>query len=80
MLTASLREFLLWCLALNLGVLLLWFAVFALAHDFVYNLHGRWFKLSREKFDAIHYQGMAAYKIAIYFFLLIPYLALLLTA
>lgn len=31
----------------------------------MYRLQGRWFRLSVETFDAIHYAGMAAYKLAI---------------
>ena len=58
----ALRQILIWSLVVNYVVLLVWFAVIALAHDFVYRLHSRWFQLSRESFDALHYGGMA-YKI-----------------
>ena len=37
----------------------------AFAHDWVMRLHGKWFGLSRENFDTVHYGGMALYKIAI---------------
>ena len=67
---------LLWCTVINFGVLLWWFLLFRLAHDWLYRLHGRWFRLSREQFDAIHYAGMAAYKIAILLLNLVPYVAL----
>lgn len=53
------RELLGWCAVMNLGLLLWWFLFFALVHDLVYRLHGKWFKLSVERFDAIHYAGMA---------------------
>ncbi|MGI9163525.1 MAG: DUF6868 family protein [Mycobacterium sp.] len=59
----ALRQILIWSLVFNYVVLLVWFAVIALAHDWVYRLHTRWFALSRQSFDAIHYGGMAAYKI-----------------
>ena len=59
----AVRQILIWSLVVNYVVLLVWFAAIALAHDFVYRLHSRWFHLSRESFDAIHYGGMAAYKI-----------------
>jgi hypothetical protein len=39
-------------------------------------LHGRWFRLSDERFDAIHYAGMTIYKIGILLFNLMPYVAL----
>ena len=70
------RDFLLWCAIVNYGVLLLWFLMFVLAHDWMLRLHGRWFHLSTEHFDAIHYMGMAIYKIGILLFNLVPYVAL----
>ncbi len=39
-------------------------------------LHGQWFKLSDQQFDAIHYGGMAVYKIGILLLNLTPYIAL----
>ena len=59
----AVRQILIWSLVVNYAVLLVWFAAIALAHDRVYRLHTRWFRLSRETFDALHYGGMAAYKI-----------------
>jgi hypothetical protein len=59
----TLREVLLWSLVINYGVLLIWFAVFTLAHDRLYRLHSRWFTVSGEIFDALHYGGMSVYKI-----------------
>ena len=58
------------------GVLLAWFIAFSLAHDWMRRLHGRWFRLSDERFDAIHYAGMTIYKIGILLFNLMPYVAL----
>ena len=71
------RDVLLWCTVINYGVLLLWFLVFIFAHDWMHRFHGRWFRLTVEQFDAIHYTGMAIYKIGIILFNLVPYLALL---
>ena len=39
-------------------------------------MHTRWFKLSVEDFDKIHYIGMAVFKLMILVFNLGPYLAL----
>jgi hypothetical protein len=72
----SLSDFLLWCILLNYLVLLSWFAVFVLAHDWMFTLHGRWFGLTRAQFDALHYGGMAAYKVGILLLNLVPYVAL----
>lgn len=70
------REVLGWCSLINLGLLLWWFLFLSLAHDWTYRVHSRWFKLSSERFDAIHYAGMAFFKIAVIVFNLVPYLAL----
>ena len=70
------RDVLLWCAVINYGVLLVWFLFFLLAHDWVYRLHGRWFHLSVEQFDALHYASMALFKIGILLFNLVPYVAL----
>lgn len=59
----SLREILIWSLVVNYVILLVWFAAIVFARDRVYRLHTRWFQLSRESFDAIHYGGLAVYKI-----------------
>ena len=76
MTTTTLRDVLIWSLVFNYVILLVWFAAIALAHDWVYRLHTRWFQLSRESFDAIHYGGMAVYKIGVLLFNVAPLLAL----
>ncbi len=70
------RDALLWCFIINIGILLWWFLFFSLAHDWVYQFHGKLFKLSVEQFDAIHYAGMAFFKICIFVFNIVPYFAL----
>ncbi len=69
-------SFLLWSLAVNYAILLTWFSAFVFARGFMRRLHGRWFNLSDATFDAVHYSGMAIYKIAIFVFNLAPLLAL----
>jgi hypothetical protein len=73
---AIIRKTLLWCTVINYGILLVWWLFFLFAHDWMYQLHGRWFHLSREQFDSLHYGGMALYKIGILLSNLIPYIAL----
>ncbi|BBF65043.1 hypothetical protein F6A13_01050 [Acidithiobacillus sp. 'AMD consortium'] len=69
------QEVLVWCTVINYVVLIVWFAVFIGAHDWLYQLHHRWFHLSTEHFDAVHYAGMAVYKIGILIFNLVPMVA-----
>ncbi len=70
------QDILFWSFMINLGILLYWFIFFSLAHDFIYRLHGRWFKISRQQFDAIHYGAMAFFKLSVFLFNLVPYLAM----
>lgn len=66
-----------WCSIINIGLLLWWFLVIILAHDFIYRMHTKWFKISAEKFDAIHYNGIIIFKLFVMIFNVIPYFALL---
>jgi hypothetical protein len=43
-------------------------------------MHTRWFKLSVETFDAMHYAGLAVYKIGIILLNLVPFIALCLVS
>jgi hypothetical protein len=70
------RSFLLWCTVINYGILLVWFLAFVFAHDWFQGIHGRWFHLSRDQFDALHYAGMAIFKIGIMLFNLVPFVVL----
>jgi hypothetical protein len=75
-----LSDVLLWSAVINYGVLVVWFAMFTLGHDWMRRLHGRWFRLLPEQFDAIHYALMGFYKICIIVFNLVPYIALRIAA
>jgi hypothetical protein len=79
MTTNEIKEVLLWCVGINYGVLLVWFGVFVYAHEWMYRLHTRWFKLSVETFDALHYAGVSIYKIGIILLNLVPLVALYLS-
>jgi uncharacterized protein DUF6868 len=59
------RKVLFWCGVVNYGVLLVWFLVFMFAHEWIYLLHTRWFHLSVEQFDVLHYAGMSIFKVGI---------------
>lgn len=76
MILETIRSALAWCSVINLLVMLWWFLFFFLAHDWTYRQHCKWFKLSVEHFDTIHYAGIAMFKIFLLFFNLVPYFAL----
>ena len=72
----TIRDMLAWCTVINMAWLMLWFLGFVLAHDWIYRVHRKWFNLSVEKFDGLHYGTMALFKIGIVLFNLGPYLAM----
>lgn len=73
----EIRDVLMWCTIINFVVLLSWYAMFALAGGWIYRYHGKWFPMSREAFNVVHYSGMGLFKLAILVFNLVPYVALL---
>jgi len=70
------RAFFAWCSVINIGILLYWFLFIIFAHDWVYKYHTKWFKISREHFDALHYGLMGVFKLGVFLFNLVPYFAL----
>ena len=65
-----------WCTVTNIVILLIWLLFFMFAHDWIYNMHKKWFTLSLEKFDAIHYSLMGIFKISTIILFIVPYLVL----
>lgn len=70
------RNFLLWCAVINYGLLIFGVLIITLAHDWVYRLNSRVFRISVERFDAINYAWVVVFKIGITLFNLVPYIAL----
>jgi len=66
---------LIFCTVINYAILFVWFGVFVFAHDWLYRMHSRWFKIPVETFDSIHYAGIAIYKIGIMLLNLVPLIA-----
>jgi hypothetical protein len=67
-----------WCTLINFVLLIFWVAIFYLAHDCVYNLTAKCFKLeiSKGSFDIINYSGIGLFKMFIIMFNLVPYIVL----
>ena len=70
---------LLWCFGINYAILFIWFGAFVLAHGRLYRLHARWFKLSVETFDVMHFAGLSLYKMGVILLNLVPLIALYLS-
>lgn len=69
-------RFLLCSVLINYIILMIWFLAIIFARDWIKQVHGKWFNLSDATFNAIHYGGMAVYKIGILLFNLVPLIAL----
>ena len=72
-----LTTFFMWCTLLNVGLLIMSFIMLFFAGDFVYNMHSKYFAMTRESFNASLYLIIGLYKIAVFVFNLVPWIALL---
>jgi hypothetical protein len=75
----TLRNFLLCCGLINYGFLILWIGLYLFAPGLLHWIC-RWYRLSPETCDSIQFSGIVFYKTAIFFFNLIPYVALRIVA
>ena len=71
-----LRAFLLWFTIINGALLMLSFLACAHWGDWIYQMHRRWFPISREAFNIAIYSFIGWYKMFVLGFNLVPYLAL----
>ena len=72
---AQIREFLMWCSIVNVGIIIFSFLILSLARQWVYVMHSKWFPITEGQFNAIMYSFVAFYKILIIVFNIVPYLA-----
>ena len=75
---AMLTKFFMWCTILNVGLLLLSFFVVAVGFggDVVYRIHSKWFSMPRDTFNAVLYLLIGVYKIFVFVFNIVPWIAL----
>ena len=74
----TLTTFFMWCTILNVALLLLSSLLCICAADWAYSIHSKWFSISRETFNVAIYSFLGLYKVLVFVFNLIPYIALLL--
>ena len=72
----TLTEFLGWCTAINLGVLVVATISASLVRGMMVNIHGKLFGLGEADLTHQYFQYLAQYKIAIFVLNLVPYIAL----
>ncbi len=73
----TLKRVLGWATLINYALFALWFLLFVFAHDWVYHFHNQWFDLSVQTFNTVHYASMGFFKMGIFMFFLVPWVALL---
>ena len=73
----TLTVFFMWCTILNFALLIISALMCICAKDWAYKMHNKFYGISRETFDIAIYSFLGAYKILIFVFCLIPYIALL---
>jgi len=76
----SIRTIFMWCTILNVALLLLSSLICLGAGDWVYGIHSKWFSISRETFNVAIYSFLGLYKVLVFVFNLIPYIALVIVA
>lgn len=70
------KAFLGWCTVINIGILAFASIFLAFLRPMAANLHSKMVGLSESELARIYFQFLAQYKIAIYIFNLVPYIAL----
>ncbi len=74
---ATVREFFMWCTIVNAALLCLSLVICISARDWIYQIHSKWFPMSREAFNITLYAFLGAYKLIFWGFIAVPYIALL---
>ena len=72
----TLATFLGWCSVINIGVLVLSTIILIIMREPVASIHSRLFGIHQAELPATYFQYLGNYKIAIFIFNLVPYIAL----
>jgi len=62
------------CFFIGLAFVLIWF-LFCVSGDWMYEIHSKWFELSKHELALINYSGLMFAKVCVFLFFLIPYIA-----
>ncbi len=64
------------CFLWGIVLLLIWFLIFIFLGDWAFSVYSQMFRMTHHEFDLINYCGMMAVKLVLFFFFLIPYIAI----
>lgn len=73
----ELKTLLGWCIVINYGVLLIWFAVVMVAGNWLYGVHARLFRIDSDDVPMQHFKLFGQFKLLVMVFNIAPWLALL---
>ena len=73
----TITTFFMWCTILNGGLLILSFLIVISIGDVAYKIHGKWFPMPRETYNAVLFSFIAFFKIVWLMFNAVPFVALL---
>ncbi len=76
----SFTSFFGWCSVVNIGILIFASLAVALIRESMSSIHGKMFGLGEADLSRAYFQYLAQYKIAIFVFNLVPYIALRIAA
>ncbi len=71
----AVKTFFMWCTIINGLLLVISFLVCAYAREWVYDMHSKWFPISREAFNVAIYSFLGLFKILVLVFNLLPWIA-----
>ncbi len=73
---STLRDFFFWNMVLNMSLLLFSFVMILFLRKWAHKVHGSLFKMSDAQLDAVWYSILVGYKILVFAFNIVPYVAL----
>jgi len=73
-----LKTFFMWCSILNIGLLIFTSLLWLFASDWIHGIHSKWFSIPKETFHVVFYCFIGIYKLLVYVFNIVPWIALVL--
>jgi hypothetical protein len=73
---AEIREVLLWCAIVNIGIVTVWSILILVAKGWLNGMVLKWFRVSAEHCDRINLMGIVVYKVGNILLFIVPYIAL----
>lgn len=72
----EIREMLGWCTLINLVLLTIFWLILIKTRAWAYSIHSKWFPITEPQFNIAIYSFFGVYKLFIYVFNIVPWIAL----